>query len=126
MKKITTYLIAIAAFMLTSAVSMAQGGLTPLVGSSHNYTVAAADDVNNTLGWTITTGPVGGYTINSGANQTITLTVGGTATVTVSAAIATQTLTLISVTDGTCSQTLTENSTVTVNPLPATGEIIPD
>ncbi|MFN8344324.1 MAG: choice-of-anchor D domain-containing protein [Spirosomataceae bacterium] len=65
-------------------------------------------------------GSVGGvvtYKINEGANATTTLT-GGTATVTVSNAAADQTLTLISVNDGTCTLNLTGTAKVTVKPLP--------
>jgi hypothetical protein len=62
MKKNLTVLIASAALMLTSAVSMAQGGTTPLVGSTHNYTITP-ESTTNTLLWSVVEGS--GYTINS-------------------------------------------------------------
>ena len=65
MKKTLTYLLTAVAFMLVSTVAMAQGGLTPLVGSTHNYTVTADDASNNTLAWSVV--EASGYTINSGA-----------------------------------------------------------
>ncbi len=65
MKKTFTYLIAAVAFMLISTGAMAQGGLTPLVGSTHDYTVTP-EDINNTLLWSVTPASgTGGYTINS-------------------------------------------------------------
>jgi hypothetical protein len=68
MKEKLTYLIASTAFMLISAASMAQGGLTPLVGSTHIYTIVAEDDVNNELTWSVIGGIAGtDYTVNSGA-----------------------------------------------------------
>ncbi len=70
MKKKLTYLMATAAFMIISAAAMAQGGLTPFVGSTHDYTVTA-EDINNTIGWAITSGPAGGYTVNSGASSEV-------------------------------------------------------
>jgi autotransporter-associated beta strand protein len=53
------------------------------------------------------------YTINSGSNQTITLT-GGTASVTIPNATANQTFNLVSVTNGTCTASLSGTSTVNV------------
>lgn len=85
MKKNLTYLIASAALLLISAVSMAQGGTTPLVGSTHIYTVVAEDDVNNELTWSVVGGASGtNYTINSGAASeqvSITWLIAGTYTV---------------------------------------------
>ncbi len=54
------------------------------------------------------------YSINSGASTTTVLT-GGTANVTVSGATANQILSLVSVSDGSCGQSLAGTSTVTVN-----------
>lgn len=86
MKKNLSYLIAAASLMLISAGAMAQGGLTPLVGSTHEYTVIADDDVNNTLTWAVTGGTAGtDFTVNSGAateQVNITWLTAGTYTVT--------------------------------------------
>ncbi len=75
MKKIFTYLIAAVAFMLVSTVVMAQGGLTPLVGSTHDYTVTA-ESTGNTLAWSVVEGNDGTeYDINSGAaSETVNIT----------------------------------------------------
>ena len=83
MKTNLTYLIAIAAIMLLSFGAKAQGGLTPLVGSTHVYTVSADDATNNTLAWTVS--PATGYTVNSGVateQVNITWTAANTYTVT--------------------------------------------
>lgn len=83
MKKNLTYLIAIAAIILLSFGAKAQGGLAPLVGSTHVYTVTADDATNNTLLWTIS--PATGYTVNSGTateQVNITWTTANTYTVT--------------------------------------------
>ncbi len=60
------------------------------------------------------------YSINSGGNQTVTLNDSGEAIVTVNNATENQILALVSVRNTTtnCSQTLTGNATVVVNPLP--------
>ena len=68
MKKIFTYLIATAALMIISAAAMAQGGLTPFVGSTHEYTITP-ESTSNTLTWSVVEGS--GYTINS---QTVVTT----------------------------------------------------
>lgn len=62
-------LTASAVFMLTSYVSMAQGGLTPLVGSTHNYTITP-ESTSNTLTWSVV--EAAGYTINSQSVVTTT------------------------------------------------------
>lgn len=62
MKKLTTYLIAIMALLIISFGAKAQGGLTPLVGSAHNYTVTP-ESTSNTLVWSVV--EASGYTINS-------------------------------------------------------------
>lgn len=64
MKKFTFNLFAIIALMIISSATMAQGGLFPLAGSTHNYTVVAEDDANNTLKWSVTSSETG-FTINS-------------------------------------------------------------
>lgn len=72
MKKTFTYLIAAVAFMLVGTVAMAQGGFSPLVGSTHDYTVTA-ESSGNGLAWTVS--PGSGYTINSGAaTETVNIT----------------------------------------------------
>ena len=58
-----------------------------------------------------TIGAVVTYNINNATNATVTLT-GGTASVNVSNATASQTLNLVSVTDGTCTASLSGSSTV--------------
>ncbi|ESU23478.1 hypothetical protein FEDK69T_16440 [Flavobacterium enshiense DK69] len=68
----------------------------------------AVFNVSGTSGATLT------YTINGGGNQTIVLT-GGTATFTVTGAIVDQTLSLVSVSFGTCSKSIVGSSTVVVN-----------
>lgn len=68
---------------------------------------------NATFTLTGTSGAVVTYNINGDSNTTVTLT-GGSATVTVSAATATQNLNLVSVTDGTCTATLSGSSTVNI------------
>jgi len=75
----------------------------------------------NTASFTVTgtNGATLNYTINSGATQNVVLT-GGTATITVNGATSNQTLSLVSVSEGLCSASVTGTSTVTVNPnLPA-------
>jgi len=69
MKKTLTYLIAITALMIISASAMAQGGLTPFVGSTHEYSVQAEDASGNSLAWSVLEGSNGSeYDINSAAN----------------------------------------------------------
>lgn len=84
--------------------------------SSNNGPVCYGEDASFTL--TGTSGATVTYNINGGSNATTVLT-GGTSTVTVTGATADQTLNLVSITDGTCSQSLSGNSTVTVNALPS-------
>lgn len=73
--------------------------------------------LSGTSGATVT------YKINSGSDQTVTLT-GGTATITLTNVVDDQVLTLVSVTNGTCSQSLSATETITVNPLPEIGSFI--
>ena len=103
MKKTFTYLITAVAFILVSVGAMAQGGLSPLVGSTHEYTVTAEDASNNTLAWSVV--EASGYTINSGAASetvNITWTTAGTYHV------------RFSETDGTTSCITTKEATVVV------------
>jgi hypothetical protein len=81
MKKTAIYLISILALLFVSMGTMAQGGLAPLVNSTHTYTITPGG--SNTLAWTVS--PATGYTINSGAataSVSITWTVAGTYTLT--------------------------------------------
>jgi hypothetical protein len=83
MKKVITKFMTAAALIMISIAANAQGGLTPLVGSTHVYSVTADDAANNTLAWTVS--PATGYNINSGAatqQVNITWTTAGTYTVT--------------------------------------------
>jgi hypothetical protein len=82
MKKITTCLISLLIALLVSVGAKAQGGLTPLVNSTHVYTVTPESGLNNLL-WTVN--PSSGFTINSGATSAsvnITWTLAGTYTLT--------------------------------------------
>ncbi len=96
---------------------------TAAVSTINSSICAEEDAVFNLTG---TNNAVVTYKINGGADLTITLSGVGSANVTISNATSNQTLTLVSVSDGTCSEILGDNSTITVNPLPSTGEIIPD
>jgi len=70
MKKTTFYLIALLALMITSIGAMAQpGGLNPLVGSTHKYSVTPGGA--NTLAWTVSGSA---YSISGEATQTATIT----------------------------------------------------
>ncbi|HYQ57300.1 MAG TPA: hypothetical protein VEP89_08110 [Draconibacterium sp.] len=75
MKKTLTYLIATIAFAALSATAMAQGGLTPVTGSTHEYNVTAEDDESNTLEWSVVEGTTDTDYIIAGANtETVTIT----------------------------------------------------
>ncbi len=81
MKKATIYLISALTLVITGFGAKAQGGLTPLVGVAHNYTVTP-ESTSNTLSWSVD--QPSGYTINSQTVVTttsvanITWTVAGT------------------------------------------------
>lgn len=65
MKKTLTYLLTAAAFILISATAMAQGGLTPINGSTHDYTITP-ESTSNTLAWSVVEGTAGvEYTLSS-------------------------------------------------------------
>ena len=101
MKKTAFYLISLLALVFVSIGANAQGGLAPLVNSTHIYTVTPGN-VLNTLAWTVS--PATGYTINSGA---------GTASINIKwTTAATYTLTFTE-TNGSCSTVKT--STVVVS-----------
>ncbi|MBK6285055.1 MAG: hypothetical protein IPF54_22590 [Draconibacterium sp.] len=71
MKKNLTYLIAIAAIILLSFGAKAQGGLTPLVGSTHVYTVTPGSGSND-LKWTVS--PATGFSITGDNTDEATIT----------------------------------------------------
>lgn len=95
----------------------------PAASITANDPVCEGDDAQFEI--TGTDGALVTYSLNGGTNTTTTL-VGGTATISVPGPLTDQILTLVLVTDGICSQALTENATVVVNPYPPTGDIIPD
>ena len=67
MKKIFTYLFAIAALMIISAAAMAQGGINPYTGSTHTYSITPdTNTANKTYSWSIS----GGGTINGAIDGT--------------------------------------------------------
>lgn len=86
--------------------------------SGDNSPLCAGDDAVFNL--TGTAGAVVTYKVNSGSEQTITLT-GGMAILTINNVNSDQVLSLVSVTNGTCSQSLNTTSTITVNPIPEIG-----
>jgi hypothetical protein len=66
MKKRAIIQILVSVLTLTGYGAMGQGGLTPLVNSTHTYSVTPGS-VANTLAWTVTGGVPADYVINSGA-----------------------------------------------------------
>ena len=66
MKKRTMIQILVPMLILIGYGAMGQGGLTPLVNSTHNYSVTPGN-VANTMAWTVTGGVPADYVINSGA-----------------------------------------------------------
>jgi hypothetical protein len=80
--------------------------------SGNNGPLCSGEDVEFYLSGTSNATVI--YNINGDSNSTINLT-SGSATLTVSNVTTSQTLNLVSVNDGTCSQSLSESSTVTVN-----------
>ena len=72
-----------------------------------------------------TSGAMLTYQINGGTESNIVLS-GGTVTITINAASTNQSLTLVSVADTNCIKTLSDKATITVNPLPLTGNILTD
>jgi len=87
--------------------------------------ICSGDDATFTI--TGTPNGVVTYNINGGASQTVTLSVGGTAPVNVTGATVNQTINLVSIDLGSCSNNLSAtSSTITVNPLPTTSPIYHD
>lgn len=86
--------------------------------SDDNGPLCAGDDAVFNL--TGTAGAILTYKVNSGSEQTIALT-GGVATIYINNVTDDQVLTLISVTNGTCSQNLNTTSTIIVHPIPEIG-----
>ena len=82
---------------------------TATISSNNNPVCIGANAIFTVTG---TAGAIVTYAINSGANSNVTLT-SGTATISV-VATAPQTVTLISVSNGSCSQVLNGTSTVTI------------
>jgi gliding motility-associated-like protein len=78
--------------------------------------VCSGDDVTFTI--TGTAGNIVTYNINGGSNTTATITSGGTATVTVNGATVAQTISLVSVQSGICSDPVSGTATTTINALP--------
>jgi len=73
MKKTTLYLIALLALMMTGIGAMAQGGLAPLLNSTHTYTVTAGN-AGNTFAWSIVEGVAGtDYTLTGASGLTATV-----------------------------------------------------
>jgi len=107
----------------SNEITMTVNPLPTATISSTNGPVCEGDEVIFTFSGTI--GAMVTYTINDGVNETVELT-GGTAQKNIAIANEDQILKLISVDDGICSKNLTETTTVVVNPLPNTGDIIPD
>ena len=69
MKNFTFTLFAITALITISVGAMAQGGSTPLAGSTHTYTVTP-ESTSNTITWSVV--EAGGYIINSQSVATTT------------------------------------------------------
>ena len=71
MKKVNAIKLLVTLLTLVSIEAMGQGGLTPIVNSTHVYSVTPGN-VANTLSWTITGGTASDYVINSGASTATT------------------------------------------------------
>jgi len=73
MKKTRNYLIALLVLMINSLGAMAQGGLTPLVGSTHVYTVTPGN-AGNTKGWSVVEGAAGtDYVLTNGTTASASI-----------------------------------------------------
>lgn len=85
--------------------------LTAVIASNNSPICSGSNAVFNVTG---SSGATLTYSINGGVNQTVVLT-GGVGTITVVGATVNQTLSLVSVTLGVCSQVVSGTSTVTIN-----------
>ncbi len=94
--------------------------VNPLPTVAISGTTALCSGTGSNITFTGTPNAVVTYTVNTGANQTITLSAAGTATLPTGNLTATTIYDLISVlnTTTTCTQTQLGTATVTVNPLP--------
>lgn len=82
MKKLFTCTILLTIFLLSFEGVKAQGGLSPMVNSKHEYRVTP-ENASNNLSWSIS--PATGYTVNSATNTAtlnVTWTTAGTYTLT--------------------------------------------
>ena len=98
------------------AVTITEG--PQLVATVASAAAAICSGTNAVFTITGTAGQVVTYNFNGGTNATATIAAGGTATVTVTAATTAQTLNLVSVSNGSCSNTLSGTAAVTINALP--------
>lgn len=98
------------AYSTTAAITV-NPMLTASIVSTNSPICITSDAVFNVTG---SSGATLTYSINGGANQNVVLT-GGVGTITIVGAIVNQTLSLVSVSLGICSQVLSETSTVVVN-----------
>ena len=89
-----------------------------IVATVASAAAAICSGANAVFTITGTAGHVVTYNLNGGTNATATIAAGGTATVTVTAATTAQTLNLVSVSNGSCSNTLSGTASVTINALP--------
>jgi gliding motility-associated-like protein len=100
----------------TASITITEG--PQIVATVAAATSAICSGANAVFTITGTAGNVVTYNLNGGSNTTATIAVGGTATVTVNAATTAQTLNLVSVASGSCSNTLSGTASVTINALP--------
>ncbi|MFM8597314.1 MAG: beta strand repeat-containing protein, partial [Flavobacteriales bacterium] len=100
----------------TAAIVITEG--PQIVATVAANAAAICSGANAVFTITGTAGHVVTYNLNGGSNTTATIAVGGTATVTVTGATVAQTLNLVSVSNGACSNTLTGTAAVTINALP--------
>jgi gliding motility-associated-like protein len=99
----------------TAAIVITEG--PQIVATVAANAAAICSGANAVFTITGTTGNVVTYNLNGGSNTTATIAA-GTATVTVTAATTAQTLNLVSVSNGACSNTLSGTAAVAINALP--------